>query len=100
MEPDDIYWTARAAVDGLPEVNRDFVIAAMARAILAERRRCADAIIHSCMYGHYASEGTVHAALDKIDANSAELHRGNVENFREFMKNSPPPTFHIVEAGT
>ena len=42
MEPDDIYWAARAAVDGLPEVNRDFVIAAMVRAILAERKRCAE----------------------------------------------------------
>lgn len=51
MEPDDIYWTARAAVDGLPEVNRDFVIAAMARAILAERKRCADAVLAEKLAG-------------------------------------------------
>lgn len=99
MEPDDVYWTARAAVDGMPEVNRDFAIAAIARAILAERKRCAEAVIHSCMYGHYASEGTCRAALDKIDADSAQMHEGNVERFREFMKSVPPPTVFRLEAG-
>lgn len=51
MEPDDIYWTARAAVDGMPVINRDFAIAAIARAILAERKRCAEAVLAEKLAG-------------------------------------------------
>lgn len=75
------------------------MVDSVARAILAERKRCADAVIHSCMYGHYASEGTCLVALDKIDAVSAQMHKGNVKRFREFMESSPPPTVFRLEAG-
>lgn len=65
MEPDDIYWTARAAVDGMPEINRDFAIAAMARAILAERRRCAD-----------VARGEAHADCNVAEQIAAAIEAG------------------------
>lgn len=67
----------------------------IARAILAERKRCADAVINHCSYGHYMSEGTALAALAEIDPHSAELHRGNVERFRAMLRETPPPTVHV-----
>jgi hypothetical protein len=67
------------------------------QAILAERRRCSDAVIAHCSYGHYMSEGTAMAALAEIDSHSAELHRGNVERFRAMLRESPPPTVHVGE---
>lgn len=95
--PEDIMVRAEAAYDALGR-GSDADAQVIARAILAERKRCAEAVIHSCMYGHYASEGTCLAALDKIDAVSAQMHKGNVERFREFMESSPPPTVFRLEA--
>lgn len=94
--PEDIRLAAESVVD---RGYNEGLLDAIARAILAERKRCADAVIHSCMYGHYASEGTCRGALDKIDAVSAQMHKGNVERFREFMESSPPPTVFRLEAG-
>lgn len=70
MIPEDIEVTAQAAVEAMPDRPpfKSDVAQAIARAILAERKRCAEIAGKGIIHGHFYATGITKKTYEAISA--------------------------------